>query len=97
MNSKTWTRIIALALFAALAIPTQLTAQNDQDHAATHRHYKLIDLGTFGISNDPSGGAQITESSAPASGAKFAPTEMITRYRSALTRRNQRFGALTQK
>jgi probable HAF family extracellular repeat protein len=41
--------------------------------------------------------AQITESSAPANGAKFAPTEIMTRYRSALTRRNQRFGALPQK
>jgi probable HAF family extracellular repeat protein len=38
--------------------------------------------------------AQITESSAPARGAKFAPTELMTRYRSALTRRNQRFGTL---
>jgi hypothetical protein len=27
MNSKTWTRIIALILFAALALPLQLDAQ----------------------------------------------------------------------
>jgi probable HAF family extracellular repeat protein len=40
--------------------------------------------------------AQITESSAPASGAKFAPIEVMTRAR-AMARRNQRFGALPQK
>jgi len=37
--------------------------------------------------------AQITESSAPARGAKFAPTELMTRSR-AMARRNQRFGTL---
>jgi len=41
MNSKTWTRIIALALFAALAIPTQLAAQK-------HIRYTVTDLGTLG-------------------------------------------------
>jgi probable HAF family extracellular repeat protein len=40
MNSKTCMRIIALALFVALALPLQL--------AARHTRYKLIDLGTFG-------------------------------------------------
>jgi probable HAF family extracellular repeat protein len=48
MNSKTWTRIIALALFAALAVPVQLAAQDNQDHHQQHHHYKLIDIGTFG-------------------------------------------------
>ena len=28
MNSKTWTRIITLALFAALVIPFQLASRN---------------------------------------------------------------------
>ena len=51
MNSKTWTRIIALALFATLAIPLHLAAQDKQDHTATDRHYQLIDLGTLGGPN----------------------------------------------
>ncbi|MGB9206211.1 MAG: hypothetical protein WCB94_19795 [Terriglobales bacterium] len=49
MNSKTWTRIIALALFAALTIPVQLAAQDKAkpDHHQYH-HYQLIDPGTLG-------------------------------------------------
>src|ERR1035437_10695059 len=39
MNCKTWTRIIALTLFAALAIPVQLAAQDrtqpQQDRKST--------------------------------------------------------------
>lgn len=48
MNSKTWTRIIALALFAVLAISVQLAAQDKQDHHHKYHHYHLIDVGTFG-------------------------------------------------
>jgi probable HAF family extracellular repeat protein len=50
MNSKTCTRIIALTLFAALAIPVQLAAQGNQDGTKNllHHHYKFIDMGTFG-------------------------------------------------
>jgi probable HAF family extracellular repeat protein len=50
MNSTAWTRIIALALFALLAIPVQLAAQDEPDHHHYH-HYQLIDLGTFGGPN----------------------------------------------
>jgi probable HAF family extracellular repeat protein len=45
MNSKTWTRIIALTLLATLAIPVRLAAQQ---HGAKHHQYKVVDLGTFG-------------------------------------------------
>lgn len=45
MNSKTWTRIIALALLVALAIPVQLAAQ---DHETKPHHYQLVDIPTFG-------------------------------------------------
>jgi probable HAF family extracellular repeat protein len=48
MNSQTWTRIIALMLFAAVAIPVQLAAQDNQDHHHRPHHYTLIDMGTFG-------------------------------------------------
>jgi probable HAF family extracellular repeat protein len=41
MNSKTWTRIIALVLLAALAIPVRLAAQQ-------HIRYTVTDLGTLG-------------------------------------------------
>jgi probable HAF family extracellular repeat protein len=47
MNCKTWTRIIAVTLLAALAIPAQLAAQR----ATKQPHYKLVDLGTFGGPN----------------------------------------------
>ena len=41
MKSRTLTCITTMTLFAALAIPVQLAAQQ-------HTRYKLIDLGTFG-------------------------------------------------
>ena len=41
MNSKTWTRIIALAFLAVLAIPVRLAAQQ-------HIRYTITDLGTLG-------------------------------------------------
>lgn len=48
MNSETWTRVIALALFVALAIPVQLAAQGKQNHNHMLHHYQLIDMGTLG-------------------------------------------------
>lgn len=45
MNFQRRTRIIALVLFVALAIPVQLAAQGNT--ANKHHHYKLIDIGTF--------------------------------------------------
>jgi len=66
MNCKTWTRIIALILFATLAGPVQLAAQG----GTKQPHYKFIDLGTLGgpasyISNDPSGGGAATDILSP--------------------------------
>ena len=53
MNSKTWMRIIALALFAALALPLQLAAQDGAKPHPHHQyhHYQLIDPGTLGGPN----------------------------------------------
>ena len=50
MNSKTWPRIIALTLFATLAMPASLAAQDKakQHHPHQYHHYQLIDPGTFG-------------------------------------------------
>jgi probable HAF family extracellular repeat protein len=50
MNSKTWTRIIALTLFAALANPVSLAAQDNakQHHHHKYHHYQINDVGTFG-------------------------------------------------
>jgi len=39
---------IAATLFAALAIPVQLAAQDNQDNHHKHHHYQLVDMGTFG-------------------------------------------------
>ena len=53
MNSKTWTRTIALTLLAALAIPFQLAAQGkvEPHHPHQYHHYQPIDMGTFGGPN----------------------------------------------
>jgi hypothetical protein len=50
MKSKTWTCIIALTLFATLAMPVLLVAQNHvaQKHDPKHHQYQVVDLGTFG-------------------------------------------------
>jgi probable HAF family extracellular repeat protein len=50
MNSRTRTRIIAMTLFAALALTLQLAAQSTakQLHAHQYHHYQLVDVGTFG-------------------------------------------------
>lgn len=47
MNSKNWTRIIALILVATVAIPVQLTAQDKQDRHL-HHHYQLVQIPTLG-------------------------------------------------
>jgi probable HAF family extracellular repeat protein len=47
MKSTKMINIYAILLFAALAVPSGLTAQDRNDHNK-HHHYKVIDLGTFG-------------------------------------------------
>jgi uncharacterized membrane protein len=48
MNSKTWTRIIALALFTAPALPLQMAAQAPPQPQHQYHHYQLIEPSTFG-------------------------------------------------
>jgi len=79
MSSKTGTRIIALAQFAALVIPVQLAAQNAEANHHEYHHYKLVNVGTFGGPNSSnawagignrtmnSGGTVIGEADTPAS------------------------------
>ena len=60
MKSAKLVCITAIALFAAIASPAGIAAQ-DNHNSDKHHHYKLIDVGTFGgpvsyINNDPSGG-----------------------------------------
>ncbi len=53
MKSRTWKWMVALSLFAALAMPVGMAAQDNpsQDHKPKHKQYKLIDIGTFGGPN----------------------------------------------
>jgi hypothetical protein len=48
MKSRYLMFTTALALFAALALPVRLAAQDSPDHHRPHHHYQLIDLGTLG-------------------------------------------------
>jgi probable HAF family extracellular repeat protein len=48
MKSRYWMCFTAIPLFAALAIPGPLSAQDRQQNQPQHHHYKLIDMGTFG-------------------------------------------------
>jgi hypothetical protein len=46
MNSKTWSRVMVLTLFAALAVPVPIGAQGKQNHHSMHHHYQFVDIGT---------------------------------------------------
>ena len=48
MKPRTLTCITAMTLFTALALPVRLAAQESHNLKPKHRHYKLIDMGTFG-------------------------------------------------
>jgi probable HAF family extracellular repeat protein len=50
MKSRILRRITAIGLFAALAIPVRLAAQEQQqqEHKKEHTRYRLVDIGTFG-------------------------------------------------
>src|SRR5271166_1492113 len=50
MKSKKWTSVVVMTLFAALAMPVGMAAQDNtsQDHKSKHHQYKLKDLGTLG-------------------------------------------------
>lgn len=53
MKFKKWTSVVAATLFAVLAMPVAMAAQDNPspDHKAKHQRYKLVDLGTLGGPN----------------------------------------------
>jgi probable HAF family extracellular repeat protein len=50
MKFRKCTPVVVMTLFAALAMPVGMAAQDNplQDHKSKHHQYKLIDMGTFG-------------------------------------------------
>jgi probable HAF family extracellular repeat protein len=51
MKSRCLMLLTAITLFAALAMPFRLAAQDNQGHNQKHHHYRIIDVGTFGGPN----------------------------------------------
>src|SRR5271169_1266120 len=78
MNCQFWTRLIALTLFAALAVPVQLAAQEKAELHQPHQyhHYQLVDVGTFGGTNSSFnlGGSRLLNNSGVAVGSADTPT-----------------------
>jgi len=50
-NSRTPMIMIAITLFATLALPIVSSAQEQKEQKKAHHHYKLVDVGTFGGPN----------------------------------------------
>src|SRR5664280_876830 len=48
MKFRKCTSFVVMTLFAALAMPVSMAAQDKPSQDHTHHKYKLIDLGTFG-------------------------------------------------
>ena len=48
MKSRIWTCVTSMTLFAVLAIPVRLAAQEIKPEKPNHHRYKLVNLGTFG-------------------------------------------------
>ena len=75
VNSRKWTGIVGLALFAVLASPVSLAAQDQAKKTRPHqyRHYQLFDVGTFGGPNSsyglPPSGKLINNSGVAVGGA----------------------------
>ena len=51
MKSRFSTSFVAVTIWASLAIPLPVTAQNKRDQGKKHHHYQVIDMGTFGGPN----------------------------------------------
>jgi len=70
--------IIAMALFAALALPLAAPAQEQKEQKKQHHHYKLVDIGTFGGPNSsfvgPPPSTRLLNNSGAAVGGADTPT-----------------------
>src|SRR5580704_9480196 len=53
MRSRAWMWMTVVSLFATLAMPVGMAAQDNpsQERKSKHHQYKLVDLGTFGGPN----------------------------------------------
>ena len=77
MKSRRFLRVSGMATFFLLAIPGLLAAQDNQesnDHRDKHRHYRLVDMGTFNgptsfVSEPSIVGSRLSESGVLVGGA----------------------------
>jgi len=82
MHAKMFSRVTTMTLFAALAMPVCIAAQDNPspDHKTKHQKYKLIDLGTFGGPNSYVNGPTIPDLSNGGTYAGSADTSVPDPY-----------------
>ena len=76
MKSRIFACFTAMSLFAALAVPVGLAAQDNEDHNNHQKHhrYKLIDVGTFGGPGSSTQNAQVVNNQGTVAGGADTST-----------------------